>query len=126
MTRVAKRLAKLGVALDAIVTSPLVRARQTASIVGEVLGIAGHVIEDARLGSGFSAGGLESILREHAGAEALMLVGHEPAMSASLGRVLGGASLDFKKGAIACVEMTDSEPPSGTLLWMAPPKLLAE
>lgn len=126
MTRVAKRLGKLGLALDAIVASPLVRAKQTALIIGDGLGVAGRVVEDARLGSDFNPSGFEGILREHADADALMFVGHEPTMSTTLGHVLGGARLDFKKGAIACVEIPDPKSPSGTLLWMAPPKLLAE
>lgn len=124
MTRVAKRLRKLGLGLDAIVTSPLVRAKQTASIIGDGLGVTGRVVEDTRLGGGFSPGDLAAILQEHADADALMLVGHEPTMSATLGRVIGGARVDFKKGAIACVEVTDPKLPSGMLLWMVPPKLL--
>jgi len=124
MMQVAKRLAKLGVAPDALVTSPLVRAEQTASIIGDVCGL--RPIEDARLAGGFNPRALKEILKAHADANALMLVGHEPAMSATVGYVLGGANLEFKKGAIACVDVSDSQTPSGTLIWMVPPKLLSE
>lgn len=124
MTRVAKRLAKLGVTVDVVVTSPLVRAVQTASIIAGALNVPS--IEDKRLGGIFNAGALKGILDDRAGADAVMLVGHEPTMSATIARVLGGASLEFKKGAVACVEITDTQQPAGTLLWMVPPKLLSE
>lgn len=74
--------------------------------------------------AGFDPGLLESILRDHETAEALMLVGHEPTMSATLGNTIGGARIEFKKGAIACVDVTGTHPPSGILLWAAPPALL--
>jgi phosphohistidine phosphatase len=122
MERVAERLAELGVAVDEIVTSPLLRAKQTAMIIAGALGT--RPSEDERLGGIFNAGALKSILHERAGTNALMLVGHEPTMSATIGRVLGGGSVEFKKGAIACVEITETQLPSGTLLWMVPPKLL--
>jgi phosphohistidine phosphatase SixA len=99
-----------------------VRAKQTASIIGDGLNV--HAVDDARLAGGFNPRALRDILRDHAGARAVMLVGHEPAMSATIGRVIGDADIDFKKGAIACVEINDPDSPSGTLQWMAPPKLL--
>ena len=53
-----------------------------------------------------------------------MLVGHEPSMSMTVGELIGGGDVDFKKGALACVEMTRESPLAGRLLWLASPKLL--
>ena len=124
MAAVAKRLAKLDCNLDAIVTSPLLRAKQTAEIVAGALDLRERLTEDARLGGDFGPERLREILRDHRDVAALMLVGHEPGMSAAIGHAIGGARIDFKKGAIACVEISDVGSLRGELLWTAPPKVL--
>jgi phosphohistidine phosphatase len=123
MTHVAKSLAKAQIEVDLIVTSPLVRARDTATILAKRLGI-DHVLDDRRLADGFDVSALQAILHDHASVAYLMLVGHEPTISAVVGRVIGGAHVDFKKGAIACVDLPAPEA-TGTLLWLAPPKLFS-
>jgi phosphohistidine phosphatase len=125
MARVAKRLAELAIEIDAIVTSPLLRAKETAEAIAEHLGVT-RIAEDARLADSFDERKLEAVLRDHANAESILLVGHEPTMSATVGRIIGGGRVDFKKGAIACVEFADSASCSGTLLWLTPPKLLTD
>lgn len=119
----AKALRKLGLELDVIVTSPLVRAKQTAEIVADALKVR-SVVDDPRVGSGFDLGSLEGIVRDHADASAIMLVGHEPTMSETIGGLVGSARLDLKKGGLACVELADPSSLHGTLLWLVPPKLL--
>src|SRR5438270_13152049 len=84
MQREAKAMAKLGLAADVIVTSPLVRARQTAQFAAEALKCR-SVEEDERLAQGFDAGKALEIVREHTGVDAMMLVGHEPTMSETIG-----------------------------------------
>src|SRR5215469_14932199 len=106
MARVAKRLATMEIEADAIVTSPLLRAVQTAKIVADALGKK-RVTEDERLAGGFDARALSAILADHAGVESIALVGHEPNMSSVIEHVIGGGRIDFKKGAIACVELLD-------------------
>ncbi|MBV8372082.1 MAG: histidine phosphatase family protein [Candidatus Eremiobacteraeota bacterium] len=123
MAREAKTLAALALDLNIILTSPLVRAKQTAAIVAEKLDV--RVAEDARLGSGFNTRALGEILHERAQASAIMLVGHEPSMSATIGSVVGAARLDLKKGGLACVNFDDPDHPAGELLWLVPPKILA-
>lgn len=123
MAREAKMLATLALDLDVIVTSPLVRAKQTAAIVAQELDV--RVAEDARLGTSFNVRALGEILHERAQAAAIMLVGHEPSMSATIGSVVGGASLDLKKGGLACVNFDDPDRPVGALLCLVPPRILA-
>jgi phosphohistidine phosphatase len=123
MEREAKTIAKLALQLDAIVTSPLVRAKQTARIVADELDLRDVLVEDEKLGLDFDLGGLRTVIEKHRAAEALMLVGHEPSMSRTIGQI-GGGRVELKKGALACV---DIEPNSmrGELLSLVPPKLLA-
>jgi len=123
MAREAKAIRKLDLDLDAIITSPLARARETAEIVASALKITA-IKEDARLGTGFDLGSLEEILQDHADAKAIMLVGHEPSMSSTIGRLIGGARVDLKKGGLACVDLPDASSRAGVLLWLATPKLL--
>ncbi|MEO6835252.1 MAG: histidine phosphatase family protein [Candidatus Tumulicola sp.] len=125
MGREAKTIAELDLNLDVIVTSPLERAKQTAAIVAEKLKLQDRLVEDSRLGLGFEPSRLGEVLRAHPGAGAMLLVGHEPGMSLTIGRVVGGARIDFKKGSLACVSFTDPSSLTGELAWLVPPKLLA-
>jgi phosphohistidine phosphatase len=124
IARSAKTIAALEVAPDAIITSPLVRARQTAEIVADELRLRDKLQQDDRVGLGFSAARLADILRDHPIAQNVMLVGHEPSMSLTVGELIGGGDVDFKKGALACVEISRDAPLAGRLLWLASPKLL--
>jgi phosphohistidine phosphatase len=121
MEREAKAIAELSLELDAIVTSPLLRAKQTAQIVAERLEM--EVVEDPGLGGGFNLERLRSILHAHAGANAIMLVGHEPSMSLTIGQAIGGGGVELKKAALAGLEFGDSAA-MGTLLSLIPPKVL--
>jgi len=123
MAREAKTIAKLDLGLDIILTSPLVRARETAEIVADRLNLRDKLREDSRLAEGFGAGQLAAILHDHAD-QTLMLVGHEPDMSATVGRLTGGAKIDLKKGGLACIELHDRSSMQGELLWLVTPKIL--
>jgi phosphohistidine phosphatase len=125
MAREAAVLSKIGLKLDLILSSPLTRARQTAEIVGRRLGLAERVKVDERLGPGFGVGALSEILKSHAEIQALMLVGHEPDFSETIGSLIGGGQVVCKKGALARVDLHQSAPPRGRLVWLIPPSLLA-
>jgi phosphohistidine phosphatase len=124
IAREARTIARLGLALDVIVTSPLVRARQTAAIVAEALEMREKLVEDRRLAPGFDIVGLAGILETHRDAAVVMVVGHEPSMSATIGRLIGGAAIDFKKGSLARVDLLDDSHWRGMLVWLVPPKIL--
>jgi phosphohistidine phosphatase len=119
----AKAIEDLRLDLDCIVTSPLLRAHQTAAIVAERLNMKDRLLQDPRLGPGFDLDHFREIVGDHAGAAAIMLVGHEPSMSATVGRAIGNASIELKKAALAGVELGD-EASTGTLVCLIPPKLL--
>jgi phosphohistidine phosphatase len=125
MEREAKGIANLSLGLDLIVTSPLLRARQTAAIVAERLRMEGALVEDDRIAHRFNAQACRAILAEHADAESIVLVGHEPTMSATIGRLIGGGDIELKKAALAGIEFADRTSPVGTLFCLIPPKVLA-
>jgi phosphohistidine phosphatase len=125
MEREARAIAQLSLDLEAIVTSPLLRAKRTAEIVAARLKMSDRLVEDDRLADGFDVKQLADILSAHAGAESIMFVGHEPSMSATIGELVGGATVDLKKGGLARVAIADAQSMSGTLVWLIPPKLLA-
>lgn len=122
MAREAKTMARLGIEPDAILTSPLVRAKETATIVAKALKLQDRLAEEERLGLSFDAGRFESIIRDHHDAQELMLVGHEPSFSQTVGKLIGGARIDFKKGALARVDLAMGS--QGALVWLLPPKAL--
>ena len=121
--RLARFLAEIGLKLDAIVTSPKVRARQTAEPVAAALGV--KYITDARLASQLDEDVLEAIIRD-AGGERVMLVGHDPDFSDVAASLCGAADLPLKKGALARLETDRPLKASGAVLrWLVPPDLLA-
>lgn len=124
MAREAKTIARLVDDLDRILTSPLVRARQTADIVADELSLEDRVVEDERLGAGFDLENLRAILSDHNDGSVLMLVGHEPGMSATVSALIGGGSVEMKKGGLARVDLSNAEAQRGTLAWLTPPKVL--
>lgn len=125
MARSAAVLARLDLELDAILTSPLARARQTGDIVAEALNAKDKLLHESRLGTGFNRDLLAEILRDHAGCEALMLIGHEPSFSETISALIGGGRIVCKKGGLACVRLGDRTSLKGELLWLIPPRLLA-
>jgi phosphohistidine phosphatase len=125
MEREARAIADLDLDVDTIVTSPLLRARQTAEIVADRLRIGDGLVEDARVAHGFNADSVVAMLRERDRAASVMFVGHEPSMSAAIGRLIGGASIELKKGGLAGVELDDPPVGAGTLICLIPPKILA-
>jgi phosphohistidine phosphatase len=111
-------LARLGVSFDACYTSPKVRARDTARLACEPLGIEPEEVE-------LLSGGLEredalELLMGHDADARLLLVGHEPDFSQVVGD-LTGARIQMKKGGVAAVNV---ERGGGELLALLRPKEL--
>ncbi len=124
--KAAKALKSAGLLPDIVLTSPLVRARQTADEFCETAGMPGAVIQ-SWLACGMRP---ELAMNELAGFmefKRVAIVGHEPDFSGLAEWILGasGGGVEFKKGAIACLRVA---PPSrhGTLIYLIPPKLAGE
>jgi phosphohistidine phosphatase len=122
---VGRALAALDVQVDAIVSSPLKRCTQTASLIGNELGYEGKLQLDASLRPEAGLPDFRKLLEKYARQEAIMVVGHNPNLSQFLGSVISDsgceASLELKKGAVAKVELRRT---SGTLQWCVTPRLV--
>lgn len=118
----AAKMSGLELEPQAILTSPLVRARQTADLLADVLRV--QVVELAALGPGFGLAHLEEALEPFADAESLVLVGHEPDFSFTVEGLIGGGRVTVKKGSLIRVDLFSLKPPRGELVWIIPPKML--
>lgn len=122
---VGRALAALNVQVDTIVSSPLKRCTQTASLVGNEIGYEGKLQVDAGLRPGVGFADFRKILEKYAKLESVMVVGHNPNLSQFLGTVISDsgceASVELKKGAVAKVEMRRT---TGTMQWCLTPKVL--
>jgi phosphohistidine phosphatase len=125
MEREAAAIAQLRPTLNAILTSPLVRARQTAEIVAKKLHLAKMLVLDERLAPGFGPAALKEILEERRAFPGLMIVGHEPDFSRVISACIGGGAVECKKGSLIRVDMDDLSSLTGILVWLLPPRVLA-
>jgi len=120
----ARAMKAMGLAPEVIVTSPLARARRTAEVVAEELGMSARLVEDSRLAQGFDARRLAEIVAREAAAASLMVVGHEPDLSATVAELTGGGRVDFKKGSLARVDVRGPQLDDGILAWLLTPALI--
>jgi phosphohistidine phosphatase len=128
---IARGLRRLGVKPDVLFTSPLVRARQTAEIVAEVLGLTDRLEETEYLGvPPDSAALVRQISKLRPRPDGVMLVGHEPHLSELTALLIAGthgATLTFKKGGLARLEAPTLEAGRcATLEWLLPPRALRQ
>jgi phosphohistidine phosphatase len=111
---------------DVVLTSPLVRARQTADIL-----LAEYGLHKARIAEALATGDNVQLLEDLADVDAdrVALVGHEPHMSATLSWLLtgdeGAVSVEFRKGAAALVSSVAGPRGGGCVLeWVVQPGAL--
>ena len=123
--RLGSLLADIGWKPDLILTSPKVRAAQTAQLVGRAVDVTPD--DDSRLASGFKVSDLGNILNSHPDARRVVLVGHDPDFS-SVASTLTGAAIELRKGAIARIDLADSAPAAGqgALRWLIPPSVVPD
>ena len=114
----------LHLGIDAILTSPRVRAADTARIVGKAIGVKPK--RDDRLDAGFDPGGLRELLGGlDASTSSVVLVGHDPDFS-TIASWLADAPIALPKGALVRIDLPsrDVAPSSGALRWLLPPDAL--
>jgi phosphohistidine phosphatase len=117
-------MAMLDLGIDAVLTSPLLRAAQTAEIVARHLGVADLVEREPLLGGGFGVRQVAEIVRVRPDKSRLLLIGHEPDFSRTIGRLIGRAHVVCKKGSLVRIDLRSVRPPAGELVWSIPPRLL--
>lgn len=126
MREIAGGLKDLGVGFDLIVTSPLVRARQTADLLHQGLGGNTPLEETTLLAPGGAPADLLEFLRSKKKTDRIALVGHEPDLGRLAAFLIGArAPFVFKKGGVCRIDFDRFPPaPPGNLIWFVPPKML--
>jgi phosphohistidine phosphatase len=131
MRAAAEGMRALRLRFDVILTSPLVRAAETAAIVSEAYGGKPAPRELPALAAGVAPAETARALRPFARHEHVLIVGHEPGLSTLASLLLTGSltatSIELKKGgtiALAVPQLPPANPASATLLWMLTPRQL--
>jgi phosphohistidine phosphatase len=126
MRKTARGLARLGLSFDVILSSPLVRTRQTAEIISGALAARPSVVNIESLAPAGTYAAVISELEKHARKTRIALVGHEPGIGELAARLVGSRhAFEFKKGAVCRIDV-DELPPNGPgeLRWFVPPRFL--
>ncbi|MFO0366783.1 MAG: SixA phosphatase family protein [Acidobacteriota bacterium] len=123
---ILKRARVGGLSPGQILTSPFRRARETAELAAKALDFAEPLLTTNALVPSSVAQETWDEIRLYKAETALLLVGHEPAMSHLTGCLLAVPELqiDFKKGAMVRIDVPSLGPrPRGVLKWMLAPRL---
>jgi phosphohistidine phosphatase len=126
LRKTARGLTQLGVSFDVVLTSPLVRTRQTAEVIASAFDPRPPIVavESLAPGGGFAA--VIADLEKQSRRSRMALVGHEPGIGEIAAKLIGARhAIEFKKGAVCRIDL-DSLPPGGAgiVRWFATPKLL--
>lgn len=123
-TQMGRTLSSMEVGVDAIISSPLKRATQTAALIANEIGYEGKLQIENALRPEAKYDHFRDMLRGYAKHEAVMVVGHNPNFSDFLGRTIAGsgerAYVDMRKGSVAKVE---SRQKKYVLDWLLTPRL---
>jgi phosphohistidine phosphatase len=121
--RLGRFLAAAGFEPDAILSSPMTRALETARLVAEPLGRPVRV--DDVLAGPLDLESLESLLTDAGDPARPVLVGHDPDFSDLAALLTGIDDFTIRKGALVRIDLARPLRPGGGLLrWLLPPDLL--
>ena len=101
----------LDIQFDLIISSPLKRSLQTASLIGTETGYEARILQSPALAPSATFKEFQKLLRDHASCENLLVVGHNPNLSSFLGSLLvppngAEARVRLRKGSLARVVLT--------------------
>lgn len=122
MKRAAAGIAALKVEPEVVLSSPLVRCVETATIAAARLGAEVRIVEGLRPGARVEA--LLDHLAEHHDSGCVMVCGHQPDLSLMVADLIGGGVVEFRKGGLALVDLGSPRPGGGTLVGLHPPRVL--
>jgi phosphohistidine phosphatase len=126
LRRVLAQAAAAGVQAQTVLVSPYVRARETAEIAGEVLGLSNAALQSNALLPDSHPETLWDEVRRHQQDPRVMLVGHNPLLSEFLTLLLaaGGHAIDLKTAGLACIDLgSPGAQPRGRLVWLLTPEV---
>jgi phosphohistidine phosphatase len=126
---IARSLKDLGTRFDLVITSPLKRAHQTASIVAKILKIEKKMQDWAELSPEGNRLDLYNKLSKLKQQSSILVVGHEPYLSGMINEIINdgnkGGRIVLKKVGLARIRIISSTPKlQGELRWLLTPKLL--
>jgi phosphohistidine phosphatase len=108
---------------DPFITSPKLRAAETAEVVARPL--EARVIVDDRLAGALTLETIDAILSDAGDPERPVLVGHDPDFSELVAVLCGAAGVELKKGTLARIAVDRPlQAGAGTLRWLLPPDAL--
>jgi phosphohistidine phosphatase len=121
-----KALVKLGITFDQIISSPLLRTKQTAEVFAQGLPAKPPLVFSDALAPAGSSADVVQELGKHMRKGSIALVGHEPNLGELAARLIGArAAFEFRKGAICRIDF-EVFPPKGLghLQWFVTPRML--
>ena len=130
MRQIARALRSLGVEFDLILSSPYVRARETAEILADVFKMKKKILFSDNL---IPLGNPELLItevNEKHSVDSLAVVGHEPHLSTFVGLLVAETAkidITLKKGGVCCLSADDlHHEHRATLEWLLTPGILME
>ena len=126
LRREGKALVALDVTFDVILTSPLVRTRQTAETLASVFRNPPPIINVQALAPGGTHNAIVDELSRQHRRHHIAIVGHEPGIGELAARLMGlRRALEFKKGAVCRIDVAALPPAGpGQLRWFLTPRIL--
>jgi len=127
MRTIAKGLRELGVEFDLILSSPYVRARETAEILVDVFKMKKEVKFSENLVPAGNPNLLMSELDVAANLDSIAIVGHEPFLTSLIGLLVSDhASVDItlKKGGVCSLSTDDLRAHKASMDWLLTPGIL--
>ena len=126
LRRSARALERLGAIVDVVLTSPLVRTRQTAEIMAAAFSPHPSLINVDALAPGGAPPAIAAEIEKHGRRHRILIVGHEPGIGEFAAWLIGARNpIEFKKGGICRIDVDGSTlRGGGALRWMLTPKIL--
>lgn len=122
--KVSKLLKAIGQEIDIVLSSPFIRAKQTAEIITENISTKNGLKIVDFLGCGSSVKEIAKGLTDYTTSHSVMLIGHIPDLELFLGKLICAERIKLKKAAIGKVKLENSIELSGELEWLITPKIL--
>lgn len=127
LTEAAKGIKSLINSFDVVVSSPLVRALDTAKIASEAVGYSGKIHTTEYMIPESPMRNLFEFLKQFNGKEKILLVGHEPHLGYLASFMIGieESVIEFKKGGMCRIDIPKFPPEKpGKLIWLLTQKQL--
>ncbi len=124
VTKLASFLNKMEENIELILTSPLVRAKETATIMSKILVPKPDMKVVEFLTSGVSVKEIAKGLMTFNSLNNVLLVGHAPDLEIFLGKLINAERIKLKKSALAKVALNEGVELAGDLIWLVVPKVV--